>query len=268
MAATDLPEYHEYEEYAEPIHLLQGGPSSPPYSEEPNEHERALATPSAHPAPPTRLLSYDSEELWSSSHSYCYTGSMLSVTLGQRLWGIRLPAFGSQAEVQGAIRLGAKCSHTYQLSVSVCRFHPASMLAAPRQPANLRFLSLLLLSQLVGKLTVTASIRGAASNMFDVKIINETIDLPNPSSGEFYPTDHLYHFSLAFPKRVLQCDAPPPPTHTTWSPGMSCEVAYTLRVDAYRKGLRRHEQCVLFTFKLSPFLSAAQFFFTLISHCM
>jgi hypothetical protein len=82
--------------------------------------------------------------------------------------------------------------------------------------------------------------------MSEAKVVSEMVVLPNPSQDPcgFYPADHLYHFTIAFPATCIQNQDPPPPTYSTWSPGMTCEVHYTLKVDVCRKGFRRHEESV------------------------
>ena len=85
-------------------------------------------------------------------------------------------------------------------------------------------------------------------------IVKETVQLPNPNAGTaqpgesaFYPTDYCFGFNLRFPehfKTPKGVQASLPPTYTSWSPGMTCEVSYFIKVDVVRKGLRRHEEYV------------------------
>jgi hypothetical protein len=110
---STLPQYEDYV----PL-TFEDGPSSPPYSQGINEDEHALA-PLSH-VPLTQPLSLvDSDSHWSSAHSYCYPGSLLSVSLGRRLFELRQPAYGSQGLVEGTIKLSRKCTHVHEISVTV-----------------------------------------------------------------------------------------------------------------------------------------------------
>jgi hypothetical protein len=43
------------------------------------------------------------DPLWSSTSSFLYESSLVTVTLGRRMWGLRQPAYGFNGIVQGAI---------------------------------------------------------------------------------------------------------------------------------------------------------------------
>ncbi|KZV67982.1 hypothetical protein PENSPDRAFT_583121 [Peniophora sp. CONT] len=222
--------------------LLDEGPSSPPYTLEAHEHEWSLHTNDSPPQTPTegdhlpRLapvapialaqpLGVDNPLLWNSTNAYCFGGNLLAVSLGRRFWGLRHPAYGAHGEVHGYVRLGKKLTHATKVTVS-----------------------------LIGKVDITATIRGAraATNMNELTIVKETLVLPNPNAGAakpgepaFYPTDFCFGFNLRFPEQIRTpggCQTPPPPTYMAWSPGMTCEVSYFVKVDVVRKGMRRHEE--------------------------
>lgn len=57
--------------------------------------------------------------LWSSTSSFLYESSLVAVTLGRRMWGLRQPAYGFNGIVQGAIKLSRKCTRVVRVEVSV-----------------------------------------------------------------------------------------------------------------------------------------------------
>jgi hypothetical protein len=59
------------------------------------------------------------DPLWSSTSSFLYESSLVTVTLGRRIWGLRQPAYGFNGIVQGAIKLSRKCTHVVRVEVSV-----------------------------------------------------------------------------------------------------------------------------------------------------
>jgi hypothetical protein len=59
------------------------------------------------------------DPLWSSTSSFLYESSLVTVTLGGRMWGLRQPAYGFNGIVQGAIKLSRKCTHVVRVEVSV-----------------------------------------------------------------------------------------------------------------------------------------------------
>jgi hypothetical protein len=59
------------------------------------------------------------DPLWSSTSSFLYESSLVTVTLGRRMWGLTQPAYGFNGFVQGAIKLGRKCTHVVRVEVSV-----------------------------------------------------------------------------------------------------------------------------------------------------
>lgn len=60
-----------------------------------------------------------SDPLWSSISSFLYESSLVTVTLGRRMWGLKQPAYGFNGFVQGAIKLSRKCTHVVRVEVSV-----------------------------------------------------------------------------------------------------------------------------------------------------
>ena len=109
----------DYYEAHEPLSLDAAGPASPSYTAVAHEQERTVSIDYAALTPSRGILLTDPDTLWDPTESYCYVGDMLSVSLGPHSWGLRYPAYGAKAEVQGAVRLGPKCTHTTKLSVSV-----------------------------------------------------------------------------------------------------------------------------------------------------
>jgi hypothetical protein len=59
------------------------------------------------------------DPLWSSASSFLYESSLVAVTLGKRMWGLKQPAYGFNGIVQGAIKLSGKCTHVVRVEVSV-----------------------------------------------------------------------------------------------------------------------------------------------------
>ena len=59
------------------------------------------------------------DPLWSSTSSFLYESSLVTVTLGRRMWGLKQPAYGFNDIVQGAIKLNRKCTHVVRVEVSV-----------------------------------------------------------------------------------------------------------------------------------------------------
>ena len=72
--------------------------------------------------------------------------------------------------------------------------------------------------------------------------MSQDTSLDMPEGMTFFPTDVPLDLTVPFPTNMKGFeDVPLPPTYGVWSPGFNCEVAYILKVDIYRKGLRRHE---------------------------
>lgn len=59
--------------------------------------------------------------LWSSNASFVYESSLVDVSLGRRVWGLRQPVYGFNGIVQGAIKLSRNCTHVVRVEVSVKR---------------------------------------------------------------------------------------------------------------------------------------------------
>ena len=94
------------------------GPSSPPYSPQAMGSERVLSfdPPSSSPWDSVPVT----DPLWSST-CFKYESSLVNVSLGRRLWDLRLPAYGFNSLVEGAVKLGRKCTHVVRVEVSVKR---------------------------------------------------------------------------------------------------------------------------------------------------
>ncbi|KAH9030679.1 hypothetical protein EDB85DRAFT_1962607 [Lactarius pseudohatsudake] len=183
------------------------GLASPPYSPEALGSERVLEASSLAP------WSAGNADLHSSSaDSFLYESSLVSVNLGRRVWGLRQPVYGHNDVVQGAVKLREKCTHVYRLEVS-----------------------------LLGRVEVTTSDRGMLSSVIDHNIVSSNVVLSFPPRGESSPTEEWLPFSVPFPSFVKGGTSPLPPSYSAWSPAFSAEIRYCVKVDVFRKGLRRHE---------------------------
>ena len=58
------------------------------------------------------------------------------------------------------------------------------------------------------------------------------------------PSQSRFSFSFPLPSHIRSTTTPLPPSYATVMPGLAAECRYTVRVDMYRKGLRRHETYV------------------------
>jgi len=181
------------------------GPASPPYSAEVLGSERVLEASSLAPTGNDNLPS-------SPADSFLYESSLVSVDLGRRIWGLRQPVYGHNDIVQGAVKLHGKCTHVYRLEVS-----------------------------LLGRVEVTTSHRGMLSEVIDHSIVSSNVILSCPSRDGFSPTGEWLPFSIPFPSFVNGGTSPLPPSYAAWSPAFSTDIRYCVRVDIFRKGLRRHE---------------------------
>jgi hypothetical protein len=93
-------------------------PSSPPYSPQAMGSERVLSFD--HPSTPAWDSALVTDPLWSPT-SFKYESSLVNVSLGRRLWHLRLPAYGFNGLVEGAVKLRRKCTHVVRVEVSVER---------------------------------------------------------------------------------------------------------------------------------------------------
>jgi hypothetical protein len=91
-------------------------PSSPPYSPQAVGSERVIEPSSSglDAIPNVDLL-------WSPATSFIYESSLVVISLGSRVWGLRQPAYGFNGLVEGAIKLRRKCTHVVRVEVSVER---------------------------------------------------------------------------------------------------------------------------------------------------
>ncbi|KAI9466009.1 hypothetical protein BJY52DRAFT_1163178 [Lactarius psammicola] len=183
------------------------GPASPPYSAEALGSERVLEASSL-----STWSARNVDLLSSHADSFLYESSLVSVNLGRRVWGLRQPVYGHNDVVQGAVKLHGKCTHVYRLGVS-----------------------------LLGRVEVTTSYRGMLSEVIDHSIVSSNVVLSCPPRGGFSPTEEWLPFSIPFPSFVKGGTSPLPPSFAAWSPAFSAEIRYCVKVDIFRKGLRRHE---------------------------
>jgi len=94
------------------------GVSPPPYSPEPTNSESLLVPLSLPDSAPS---SSNDVALWSSTASFLYESPLVNISLGSRVWNLRLPVYGFNGLVQGAVKLSRKCSHVVRVEVSVER---------------------------------------------------------------------------------------------------------------------------------------------------
>ncbi len=86
------------------------------------------------------------DPLWSSTASFLYESPLVNISLGRRVWNLRLPVYGFNGIVQGAVKLSRTCNHVARVEVSVERtllffLAPATadrrvFFAAPRKNHN------------------------------------------------------------------------------------------------------------------------------------
>ena len=69
--------------------------------------------------------------------------------------------------------------------------------------------------------------------------LNTVWKLPDP-----LPSQTRFSFSFPLPSHIRSMTTPLPPSYATVMPGLTAECKYTIRVDMYRKGLRRHKTYV------------------------
>ncbi|KAI0316786.1 hypothetical protein OF83DRAFT_1059772 [Amylostereum chailletii] len=211
MATTIPPPPHYYDTHADDD---SPAPYLPPYSPDALDSERVL--PDDHSSPslltqPLRII--NAEQLWSGSHSFVYESAMMQISMGTRFWGLDTPAYGAHGLVEGTLRLGKKCTHTYKVTAT-----------------------------LLGKGRITATSRGVITDVCDRLLVSDTIPLsPGPCEDEFYPTESPFSFCIPFPPSAPDGKDPLPPSFAAWLPGILCEIEYVLKIDMYRKGMRRHE---------------------------
>ncbi|KAH9998132.1 hypothetical protein BJV74DRAFT_768046 [Russula compacta] len=187
-------------------------PPSPPYSPVAISPESVLTPESL----PDSGSTHSDDLLWSSNASFVYESSLVDVSLGRRVWGLRQPVYGFNGIVQGAIKLSSNCTHVVRVEVS-----------------------------LLGRIKVTTSDRGLISEVVNRNLVSSGVVLSCPPRGEFTPTEKCFPFSIPFPSYVNGGTSPLPPSYASLAPTFSSEVEYCLRVDVHRKGLRRHELRVL-----------------------
>lgn len=208
-------------------------PSSPPFS--PVTATSGVTTLSF-PEPATN---YHGDSLWSSTSSFLYESSLVTITLGRRVWSLRQPVYGFNGIVQGAVRLSGKCTHVVRMEVSVetAFIHPPTWGTADR------FMYPVL--QLLGKVKVTSSERGLISEHVNRNLLTSAVVLSCPPRDGFTSTEESFPFNIPFPSHVAGGSSPLPPSCAWWSSTFSTEVEYCVRVDVHRKGWRRHEVYVL-----------------------
>jgi hypothetical protein len=202
--------------------------ASPPYSPVALSSEYVLSATSASESGPAR----NDDPLWSPAASFLYESLLVNVSLGRRVWGLRQPVYGLNGIVQGAVKLGIKCTHVVRVEVSVERL----ILGIPTRGTADHCIF-----QLLGRARVTRSERGLISEVINRKLVASSVVLSSPPRGEFTPTGECFPFSIPFPSYVSGGTTSLPPSFASWSPAFASEVEYCVRVDVHRKGLRRHE---------------------------
>ena len=97
-------------------------------------------------------------------------------------------------------------------------------------------------SQLEGKIITTTTYRGAISGQFTHPLLSRTVTIYSSHLKNFR-WNHQHNFSISFPASVHTevGTSQLPPSFSTRLLNIHCEVAYTLKFDMVRKGLRRHE---------------------------
>ncbi|KAH9079218.1 hypothetical protein EDB83DRAFT_2341445 [Lactarius deliciosus] len=153
-----------------------------------------------------RVLEASSLAPWSAGNADLLSSSADSFLYERRVWGLRQPVYGHNDVVQGAVKLREKCTHVFRLEVS-----------------------------LLGRVEVTTSDRGMLSGVIDLNIVSSNVVLDYPPRGESSPTEEWLPF--LHPGGT----SPLPPSYSAWSPAFSAEIRYCVKVDIFRKGLRRHE---------------------------
>lgn len=88
-------------------------PSSPQYTLDAPPCERVLQTSSATTSSGSFTLGN------ASSSEFVFKGYAMEINLGPKLWGLMLPAFGHNGNVEGTVKLYKNCTHTLRLVVSV-----------------------------------------------------------------------------------------------------------------------------------------------------
>jgi hypothetical protein len=85
----------------------------------------------------------------------------------------------------------------------------------------------------------------------DVILLSRTISIYSPSYSKSFKWGDKHTFSIPLPAEVniRGSTSALPPSCSTFLPGATGEVAYTLKFDMVRKGLRMHERNVYLGFK-------------------
>ncbi|KAI8998787.1 hypothetical protein BD414DRAFT_552689 [Trametes punicea] len=178
---------------------------APLYSESPDSSERVLQTGSCVAGPSSVP----------TAQKFVYKSDSLEVRLHPPRWGSTLPAYGLSGTVEGVLTFRKSCSHVLEVSVS-----------------------------LRGILTTSASQHAsiAVPGVSKVALLNKKSILFSAPAGSTALMSGEHPFSLQFPHYIDRRMEELPPSYTVYQPGVSTEIAYQLRVDVVRKGLRRHEK--------------------------
>ncbi|KAI9064271.1 hypothetical protein FKP32DRAFT_1591697 [Trametes sanguinea] len=149
------------------------------------------------------------------AQKFIYKSDSLEVRLHPPRWGSTLPAYGLAGNVEGVLTFRKPCTHVLEVTVT-----------------------------LLGVLTTSASQHAsiAVPGVDKVQLLKKKSTLFSAPSGSTASVSGEHPFALSFPHYIDDGTEPLPPSYTVYQPGVSTEIAYHLRVDVVRKGLRRHEK--------------------------
>jgi len=112
-----------------------------------------------------------------------------------------------------------------------------------------------LTATLEGRATITASHGGNVAAASDELILSWSITLFEATNPLFSGTDgpkpsvtlsaQSFEFALPFPEHLANGRDPLPPSQSLSQQGTYCNIAYTVKVDMVRKGLRRHQRITI-----------------------
>ncbi|CDO70747.1 hypothetical protein BN946_scf184798.g62 [Trametes cinnabarina] len=171
------------------------------------------------PSPSERVLQKGPCVCWPSSESasqkFIYKSDSLEVRLHPPRWGSVLPAYGLAGTVEGVLTFRKTCTHVLEVSVS-----------------------------LLGCITTSASQHAtiAVPGIDKVQLLKKKTVLFSAKAGSSAAMNGEHPFALQFPHHIDNGTNALPPSYTVYQPGVSTEIAYHVRVDVVRKGLRRHEK--------------------------
>lgn len=220
----------------EPPSYSSGGSSSRADAHHPLFSSEVQTNPSPEysPSPGRSELVLNASALASSSSSsvqdYVYRCKNIDVNLGSNVWGTSQPSYGANGIIEGKITFTGDVRHvsTILLKVCCCVF----LYFRPRVSPSI-------VLQLEGKVITTFTERGLVSGAATNDIVHTEVELrPSPSGG----WASSLPFEIPFPAYASGRQSRLAPTLITYQPGVTCEVKYSLKVTAVRKGLRLNER--------------------------